>query len=142
VRRVLISYRRQGTARQAHASHAVVANPGFELFVSALSVLSLVNILLVLLVQDPSMQNVIYSVDALLSLIFMVDFLVRLHRAPSRYNYLFRQFGWADLLACLPLLQVKILRIFRLFRVVRLLRSSGSKNIGRSLVGIADRAHC
>ena len=47
-------------------------------------------------------------------------------------------FGWADLLASLPVAQVKILRIFRLVRVFRLLRAYGVKNIGRSLV--QDRA--
>jgi voltage-gated potassium channel len=50
----------------------------------------------------------------------------------------FRQFGWADLLASLPLPQLKILRIFRLLRVYRLMRRYGVTTIGRSL--LRDRA--
>jgi voltage-gated potassium channel len=77
-------------------------------------------------------------VDLLLSGIFLIDFLFRLHRAPSRSGYFFRGFGWADLLASLPFPQAKILRIFRLIRVWRLLRRYGARNIARSL--IRDRA--
>ena len=76
--------------------------------------------------------------DGLLSLVFLIDFLVRLRRAPSKSGYFFRGFGWADLLASLPFPQVKVLRIFRLVRVVRLLRRYGLKKIGRNL--IKDRA--
>ena len=73
-----------------------------------------------------------------LSGIFMIDFLYRLSTATSRSGYFFKQFGWADLLASMPLPQFKILRLFRLFRVYRLLREFGLKNIGRGLVD--DRA--
>ena len=76
--------------------------------------------------------------NALLSVIFLVDFTYRLFTAESKSRYFFRQFGWADLLASLPFEQLKILRIFRLVRVFRLLRAYGIKNIGRSL--IKDRA--
>lgn len=69
---------------------------------------------------------------------FLIDFLVRLHRAPARSAYFLRGFGWADLLASLPFPQVKVLRIFRVIRVARLLRQYGARNIGRSLV--KDRA--
>jgi voltage-gated potassium channel len=120
------------------ANESPQLNPGYEIFIGALSVLSLVNIVLVSLFRDTATQNVIYAIDVLLSVVFLIDFLVRLHRAPSRSDYLFRQFGWADLLASLPFPQVKILRIFRLIRVARLLRRYGAGNIARSL--IKDRA--
>jgi voltage-gated potassium channel len=81
---------------------AVATNTGYELFVGALSVLSIVNLVLVLLIPDPATRNIIYSIDVVLSVVFMIDFLVRLRRAPSRSNYFFRQFGWADLLGSLP----------------------------------------
>jgi voltage-gated potassium channel len=93
---------------------------------------------LVLLIPDPATRNIIYSIDVVLSVVFMIDFLVRFRRAPSRSNYFFRQFGWADLLGSLPLPQVKILRIFRVFRVARILRRSRPRDIARSLV--QDRA--
>ena len=76
--------------------------------------------------------------NVLLSVIFLADFTYRLLTADSKFDYFFRQFGWADLLASLPFEQVKILRIFRLIRVGRLLHDYGVKNIARTL--IKDRA--
>ena len=76
--------------------------------------------------------------NALLSAIFLVDFTYRLFTAESKSRYFFRNFGWADLLASLPVEQLKILRVFRLWRVIRLLREYGARNIARSL--IKDRA--
>ena len=115
-----------------------LGNTGYEIFIGALSVLSLVNIVLYTVLRDPSTQDVVRTIDVVLSLIFLVDFLVRLRRAPSRSRYFLREFGWADLLASLPFPQVKVLRVFRLIRVARLMRHYGARNIGRSLV--KDRA--
>jgi voltage-gated potassium channel len=115
-----------------------LANTGYELFIGALSVLSLVNIVLYTALAAPAMQDVVRVIDVLLSVVFLIDFLVRLRRAPSRSDYFLRRFGWADLLASLPFPQVKVLRIFRLVRVVRLLRRYGARGIVRSL--IKDRA--
>ena len=39
--------------------------------------------------------------------IFLADFTYRLLTAESKFDYFFRQFGWADLLASLPFEQVK-----------------------------------
>src|SRR4051812_30706581 len=120
------------------SSHSELSNTGYEIFIGALSVLSLVNIVLLSLLRDEGLQTVVYAIDVLLSVVFLIDFLARLRRAPSRLDYVFRQFGWADLLASLPFPQVKILRVFRLIRVTRLLRRYGAGNIARSL--IRDRA--
>ena len=65
------------------------ALPFAEIFVGALSVLSLVNIVLDSVLRDPAIQDVVRTVDVLLSVVFLVDFLVRLRRAPSRRDYFF-----------------------------------------------------
>jgi len=114
-------------------------NTGYEIFIGALSILSIFNLVLVYaFVQDESLQNILQAMNAVLSGIFLMDFVYRLSTAASKSAYFFRQFGWADLLASMPLPQFKILRVFRLFRVYRLLREFGLKNIGRGLV--KDRA--
>jgi len=114
-------------------------NTGYEIFIGILSILSIFNLILLYgFVQDHYLQYVLYIMNGLLSGIFLIDFSYRLYTAPSRSGYFFRQFGWADLLASLPVQQLKILRIFRLVRVYRLLREFGLKNIVRSLV--KDRA--
>ena len=113
-------------------------NAGYEIFIGILSILSIVNIVLIYIADDSDLDTVINAMNALLSVVFLGDFVYRLVTAESKSAYFFRQFGWADLLASLPLPQAKVLRIFRLLRVFRLLRAYGVKNIVRSL--IRDRA--
>jgi len=120
------------------AAQRELGNTGYEIFIGALSILSLVNLVLVVVLRDAATQTVVRTVDLLLSIVFLADFGARLRRAPSRWGYFLRQFGWADLLASLPFPQVKVLRIFRLVRVIRLLRRYGAATIGRRLA--SDRA--
>ena len=115
-------------------------NTGYEIFIGILSILSILNLLLVYVLRsDHDLQTVLQVMNALFSSIFLIDFLYRLATAPSRRTYFFRHFGWADLLACLPFAQLKVLRIFRLSRVTRLLRRVGVRTVARSL--IQDRAN-
>ena len=111
---------------------------GYEIFIGILSVLSIVNLVLLLAADDEALSVVISAMNALFSAIFLGDFVYRLVTAPSRADYFLRSFGWADLLASLPFPQFKILRVFRLVRVVRLLRTLGLRSIARTL--IRDRA--
>ncbi len=111
---------------------------GYEIFVGILSILSILNLVLVVVVQEKSLDTILSAMNALFSLIFLVDFIYRISTAPSATTYFFKHFGWADLLASLPFAQFKILRIFRLIRVYRLLRDVGVRSIGRAL--IKDRA--
>src|SRR5262245_41019817 len=97
----------------------------YEVFIGALSVLSIANIFLLLLVHDDVVDSVVVIMDAILSLIFLSDFAFRLLTAESKPKYFLRQFGWADLAASIPLPEVKILRLFRVFRAARLLRERG-----------------
>ena len=121
-----------------HRGPPRVGDTGYEIFIGALSILSLVNLVLVWALRDPATQTVVRTVDLLLGIVFLADFGVRLRRAPSRWGSFLRQFGWADLLASLPLPQIKVLRVLRLVRVIRLLRRYGAANIGRRLA--SDRA--
>jgi hypothetical protein len=107
---------------------------GYEIFVGAVSVLSILNLVLMYVVQDESLDTVLYAMNAVLTVILFIDFVYRLVTAPSRSGYFFRQFGWADLLASLPVLELKILRVFRLVRVGRLLRENGIRVIGNRLM--------
>src|SRR5262249_35099109 len=58
--------------------------------------------------------------------------------APSRWDYFWRHFGWADLLSSLPLAVAKLFRIFRLLIAIRLIRRYGARNLRRDL--LRDRA--
>ena len=113
-------------------------NLGYEIFVGVLSILSILNIFLGYLAKDPDLSGILDIMNGLFSIIFLGDFFFRILTAPSKSQYFFRDFGWADLFASLPLPQFKILRVFRLFRVYRLMTKIGPKVIVNTLV--KDRA--
>jgi voltage-gated potassium channel len=110
-------------------------NMGYEMFIGALSILSIVNMALSLLYQqDLNLQYVVLIMNAVFMPIFFADFCYRFFTAESKTGYFFRNFGWADLLSSLPFPQLKILRMFRLWRVIRLVRNFGLGNMVRELV--------
>ena len=113
-------------------------NIGYEIFIGLLSILSILNLVLQIVFQDASMDTVVLVMNAFFMPIFLGDFLYRLFTAESKTGYVFRNFGWADLLSSLPFAQFKILRVFRLWRVIRLMRNFGMRNLVREFV--ADRA--
>ncbi len=128
----------ESSVTTADGQRKELKNTGYEIFIGILSILSIVNIVMTYVADDPNLDTVIEALNGLLSIVFLADFTYRLATAGSKSSYFFRQFGWADLLASLPFPQAKILRVFRLVRVFRLLREFGVKNIARSL--ITDRA--
>jgi len=103
---------------------------GYELFIGALSILSIINLVLILIFNtDNQLSYVVYVINAILTPIFLGDFFYRLFTTRSKKTYFFRRFGWADLLSSLPFPQFKILRLFRLWRVIRLFMEFGARNL-------------
>lgn len=108
---------------------------GYELFIGALSILSIVNqILLLVIREDANLETVLMVMNAIMFPIFLGDFLYRFFTAASRSNYFFRGFGWADLLSSLPFQQVKIFRVFRIWRVIRLFIEFGARNLVKEFI--------
>ena len=108
---------------------------GYELFIGALSILSIANQVMLLVVRnDPNLDTVLQTMNAIMFPIFLGDFLYRFFTSEHRSGYFFRGFGWADLLSSLPFPQVKIFRIFRIWRVVRLFMEFGARNLVKEFV--------
>jgi ion transport protein len=129
-----MSSRPSRRATRPHKERHELKDVGYEIFIGAISVLSILNLLLMYVVHDKSLDTVLFAMNALLTIILFADFVYRLATAPSRRDYFLREFGWADLAASLPVMQLKILRIFRLIRVFRLLRANGVRVIGNRLL--------
>ena len=108
-------------------------NISYEIFIAALSVISVANILFFYLTQDRDVAGVLLVMDWAFSFIFLLDFIMRLSLAKSRSNYFFRQFGWADLLSVTPSNWAKLLRIFRIVRTIKMLHSYGAHDVKRDL---------
>jgi voltage-gated potassium channel len=135
-----IRERSRERARLRAAARSELKNTAYEIFIGALSILSIINLVLVYVIAGDSAIELVLSVmNALFSAIFLGDFIYRISTAPSASRYFFRGFGWADLLASLPFPQFKILRLFRLLRVFRLLRELGPRTVWATLVH--DRAN-
>ena len=119
---------------EAAAPTPMIDNIGYEVFIAALSILSIVNLFLIYFVREESLDTVLQFMNLVLSLVLFFDFLYRMRKAPSKSTYFFREFGWADLGASLPLPQLKILRVFRLIKVWRLFKLYGAKRLLTALV--------
>jgi voltage-gated potassium channel len=111
-----------------------LGNPGYELFIVGLSIVSLVNFVISFLPIDQNVKIIAQIVDTPISLILLIDFTRRLLRSHPRRAYFIDNGGWLDLLGSLPLSQLKIFRLFRVVRVVRLLRVHGGREILRSVL--------
>jgi voltage-gated potassium channel len=97
---------------------------GYELFIAAVSILSVFNMVLAYIPGvDPDAINVVYIINAVLTLLFIYDFSLRLATAPSRSFYFIRDYGWADLLAVIPAL--RIFRLFRIYKAYRIIHKYG-----------------
>jgi voltage-gated potassium channel Kch len=107
-----------------------LASSPYELFIVALSLLSLFNIGLLILPLDDDTKGIIMVLDGIMCIVFLGDFTQRLLRAKSKRQYFFRHLGWLDLLGSLP---APGLRLFRIGRVVHLLRDLHRKG-GRRMV--------
>ena len=122
----------------ADASTTSDGNLGYEIFMAGLSILSIINLVIAIVIKDAALSYVITITNLLLTVIFAGDFAYRFITAESRSYYFWKAFGWADLLSSLPFSQTNVLRLFRLIRVYRLLNDYGARAVGRAL--IRDRA--
>jgi voltage-gated potassium channel len=105
----------------------------YELFLVLLSLLSIANaVLLVVPFLSGAGREVVIVMETLLTPVFLIDFLLRLAKSRPRAAYLVHAFGWADLLAIVPLFRV--FRIFRVVLVVRQLKAQGPARIADALL--------
>lgn len=106
-------------------------NASYELFIAALSLLSIFNLIIIFLIPTTAtnVAGVLNIMNFIFSLIFIADFTYRIHVAPNKRKYFLHEYGWADLLASMPVAQFKILRVFRLLRVYRISKKYGVKRL-------------
>lgn len=115
--------------------HHEMKGTGYELFIGALSILSIVNVVLMwVYADDPNTATVLGLMNAIMFPVFLGDFLYRFFTAEDRWGYFWRGYGWADLLSSLPFQQLKILRAFRLWRIFRLFRQFGIRHLMHEFV--------
>jgi voltage-gated potassium channel len=118
------------------AKHKELKSTGYELFILLLSLVSIADMVLstfsTRILPDASVAEVVAITDMLLTTVFLFDFLYRMFTTSSKRQYFFKNWGWADLLACVPML--RIFRLFRIVRAARLMRTFGLKNMINEVV--------
>jgi voltage-gated potassium channel len=115
----------------------VLLSMPWEIFVLGVAVLSIANLFLGLVLRNPDLDQVIWVIDLLLIVVFVIDLLQRLRIATDRRAYMVRGWGWLDAIGTIPLL-----RFFRLLRIIRVMRIVGRMGgLGSALkVFFANRA--
>lgn len=108
---------------------AELTNPGYELFIVGLFLISLGNFVIAFIPVSSNVHAIAEIMDIAISVIFLIDFAKRLLSSHPRRAYFVNDFGWLDLLGSLPFAQVKIFRAFRVIRVARVLRKAGGRRI-------------
>ncbi len=103
----------------------------FDVFVLGVSVLSLLNILLLIAPLSDLVTDVVLIADGILCLVLLTDFLLRLQHAPNKRAYVIQDKGWLDLLGSLPFPGLRLARIFRTVRVGRTAGHRGLRGIWR-----------
>ena len=91
----------------------------YNLFVLVLTLFALA--VMVGLIIGHVNYEVLWRIDFLICMIFLIDFSVNLWQAPGRAVYFFKQGGWLDLLGAIPtMLGLPWTSLFRLARLNRL----------------------
>jgi voltage-gated potassium channel len=89
-----------------------------------------VYVLVALLIQatvrlSPETAEVLDWIDLLVCAVFLSDFFVRFHRAPSKAQFM--KWGWIDFVSSIPMINIfrvgRVVRIIRVFRILRAFRS-------------------
>ena len=128
-----IKLSKSSSTSEAEAQSGELKNLNYEMLLIGFSILSMVNIALLVISRDPVIEAVIDIINYPLTVIFFVDFIIRFRSAESKRRYFFREYGWADLAASLPFPAFKILRLFRILRALRMIRRYGPRNLMRQI---------
>jgi len=107
-----------------NAAKALIDVTPYQLFMLVLCIFALVILgAETVLPLDDSTTVILRYADNALCVLFLVDFVSNLLRAPNRLRYM-AGWGWIDLLSSIPALDaLRIGRAARLFRIVRVLRA-------------------
>ena len=90
---------------------------------------------------EESWGNWVLGLEWFFTIIFTVEYLLRIYATPKRWSYIFSFYGLVDLISILPtylslfftgasyLLIIRVLRVLRIFRVLKLVRYLSEANI-------------
>ncbi len=109
------------------------ASTTYRFFIVIMSFYAVISWIFIFIIPvKESTQSIFLAIDAMLSFVFLYDFLRNVVTSNSRLNYL--KWGWLDLISSLPMLPfLRILRIASIIRVRRYLKETTGKGLLKSL---------
>ena len=120
-----------------------VAGRTFDLFVLFLIVFSIITLSVETLPGlSATTKQVLGMSEVVVTVLFTIEYFLRVATAPSKRGYIFSFYGAIDLLAILPFylslgIDLRSIRVFRLFRIFRILKiakySSAMERFGKAL---------
>jgi voltage-gated potassium channel len=120
---------------QSAEEKQLVVNINYEIFVLALVVMSLINWVLILLMKPtPAQDQVVWIMNAGLSVFLLLDFTYRVWQHPQRRQFVGQRGGWLLLLGSLPLPFAAVLRLIWTWLALRRLRSSDFRQMSKIVV--------
>ena len=98
----------------------------WEFFMLLLSLYVVITVLInILFALSPQTQYILWVSDTFICVVFAIDFVVQLAKAPHKWAYM-KRWGWIDILSSIPgvpgIPWTKALRFFRVVRAVRIIR--------------------
>ncbi len=112
------------TAKHTPANLQEPTPGSFDFFMTAVALLALALVVAESTLEESSeVAKLFRSFDFAVCAIFLIDFVIRLARAPRKLKYLF---GWGllDLAASIPFVAgVRFVRVVRVFRLIRAIKS-------------------
>jgi len=117
----------------------------YNIFILALTVLSLLVMVVLLLPLSDETIKLLSVYDNLICVIFLIDFFMNLKNAPKKSDYFIGQRGWLDLLGSIPSLGLltnvgkfagllRLARLSRLARIARLMRGENRKTLIKDIL--------
>src|SRR6266487_3340028 len=117
-------------------------NTSYEIFILALSLLSIFNLIVEILPIEQDVKNLVVTIDLALTPIFLFDFLNRLIKAPSKQGYLLKGgAGWILSGAC-PFQACASRDCFGCGAFTMDCAASGCGTSGIPFWRVVPRAHC
>ena len=105
----------------------------FQLVLLVLSILVLGALVVDTVAPVPrEVSTILQTLDTVACALFFIDFVIRFWRAESKTSFM--RWGWIDLLACIP--NVDVLRVGRLVRVLRIIRLLRGVRIGHRVISL------
>jgi voltage-gated potassium channel len=123
--------------KRRHKHDDVPVTP-YDLFVLLLTILSLVNLFLLVLPIATTTKGVLLVVDIVACSFLLADVVLRIRRAPTPRDYLIRDKGWLDALGSLPFPGLRLFRIRRVVVVSKQVAELGGSRLWKGF--LAERA--